>query len=58
MFLRHGCRAFTGSAPNVEASDDTTYGMLKMVLRPTGYDFEFIRAAGGTFTDSWSGVCH
>jgi hypothetical protein len=32
--------------------------MLKMVLRPTGYDFEFIRAAGGTFTDSGSGVCH
>jgi hypothetical protein len=42
----------------VEASDDTTYGTLKMVLHPTGYDFEFIRAAGGTFTDSGSGVCH
>jgi hypothetical protein len=53
-----GLYTFTGGAPNVEASDDTTYGTLKMVLRPTGYDFEFIRAAGGTFTDSGSGVCH
>ena len=53
-----GLYKFTGSAPNVEASDDTTYGALKMVLRPRGYDFEFMRAAGGTFTDSGSGVCH
>jgi acid phosphatase type 7 len=53
-----GLYAFTGAAPNVEASDDKTYGALEMALRPGGYDFQFIRAAGGTFTDSGSGTCH
>jgi hypothetical protein len=53
-----GLYTFTGSAPNVEASNDTTYGALKMVLKPSGYDFQFIRAAGGTFTDSGNGTCH
>ena len=49
---------FTGTAPNVEASNDRTYGVLKMVLHANGYDFEFVPVAGGTFTDSGSGTCH
>ena len=53
-----GLYAFSGSAPNVEASNDTTYGALKMVLKSSGYDFQFMRAAGGTFTDSGNGTCH
>jgi hypothetical protein len=53
-----GLYTFSGSAPNVEASDDTTYGALKMVLKPNGYDFNFMRAAGGTFSDSGNGTCH
>jgi hypothetical protein len=32
---------FTGTAPNIEASNDRTYGVLKMVLHPSGYEFEF-----------------
>ncbi len=50
--------AFTGDAPNVEASDATTYGALKLTLRETGYDWSFEPAADGTFTDAGSGSCH
>lgn len=49
---------FTGTAPNVEAWNDRTYGVLKMVLHSNGYDFEFVPVAGGTFTDTGSGTCH
>jgi len=49
---------FTGTAPNIEASNDRTYGVLKMVLHPNGYEFEFVPVAGGTFTDAGSGTCH
>lgn len=50
--------SFTGTVPNVEASNDTTYGALKLVLHANSYDFQFVRAAGGSFTDSGSGTCH
>jgi chitodextrinase len=53
-----GVYGFTGTAPNVEASDATTYGVLKLTLHENGYDAQFLRAAGGTFTDSVSGTCH
>jgi hypothetical protein len=43
--------------PNSEARSKT-YGVLKMVLRPTGYDWEFLAEAGKTFTDSGSTSCH
>jgi hypothetical protein len=49
---------FTGTVPNVAASNDTTYGALKLVLHANSYDFQFVRAAGGSFTDSGSGTCH
>jgi len=29
-----------------------------MVLHPSGYEFEFVPVAGGTFTDAGSGTCH
>ena len=53
-----GFYPFTGSAPNVEASDAATYGALKLTLNPTGYDWAFLRAAGGSFTDSGTTACH
>ena len=44
-----------GSAhPNSQVRNNDTFGIMKMTLRPTGYDWQFIRAAGGTFTDSGS----
>lgn len=38
--------------------DDRTDGVLALTLRPDGYDWEFLPAAGGTFTDSGSDRCH
>jgi hypothetical protein len=41
-----------------EARDNTSFGVLKLTLRPTGYDWQFIPAAGSTFTDTGSTECH
>jgi hypothetical protein len=45
-------------AANSEVRDNTSFGVLKLTLRPTGYDWQFIPAAGSTFTDSGSTECH
>lgn len=34
------------------------YGVLKLTLKTTSYDWEFVPVAGSTFTDSGSGSCH
>jgi hypothetical protein len=46
------------AAPNSEVRNWNTYGVLKLVLAPTSYTWEFIPEEGHTFTDSGSGVCH
>jgi acid phosphatase type 7 len=43
---------------NSEVHDDDTYGVLKLTLRPSGYDWEFVPVAGESFTDSGSERCH
>jgi hypothetical protein len=35
-----------------------TYGVLKLTLRAGSYDWQFLPAAGETFTDAGSGTCH
>ena len=35
-----------------------TFGVLKLTLHASGYDFQFVPEAGGTFTDSGSATCH
>jgi len=45
-------------APNSEVQNNTNYGVLKLSLHPTSYDWEFVPVPGGTFTDSGSDVCH
>lgn len=44
--------------PTSEVHDNSTPGVLKLTLRPDGYDWEFIPVAGSTFTDSGSTNCH
>jgi hypothetical protein len=44
--------------PNSEARDATTYGVLRLTLRPTGYDWLFVPQAGRSYTDAGSGACH
>jgi Cellulase (glycosyl hydrolase family 5) len=53
-----GIYGFIGTAPNIEADDATTFGALKLTLHADGYDWQFERAAGGSFTDSGSDRCH
>jgi hypothetical protein len=45
------------SAPNSEMRRDDTYGVLQLTLHPGSYDWRFVPAAGGTFTDSGSDTC-
>jgi len=52
---------FTGMGtpdPNSQVRNNTTYGILKLTLRPTSYDWQFVPEAGKTFTDSGTATCH
>jgi acid phosphatase type 7 len=44
--------------PNSEVQNDETYGVLKLTLRPKGYEWRYLSAEGGEFTDSGSARCH
>ena len=51
---------FTGigsAKPNSEVRQNTTYGVLKLTLHPTSYDWQFTPEAGASFTDSGSESC-
>ena len=50
-------RGWESSAPNSEVKDADTWGVLKLTLNPTSYDWEFIPIAGQTFTDKGSANC-
>jgi hypothetical protein len=51
-------RPFGAPEATSEVRDTTTFGVLKLTLRPTGYDWKFIPEAGKSFTDSGSDICH
>ncbi len=44
--------------PGQEAANNDTFGVLRLTLRATGYDWQFMPVAGRTFTDSGSQACH
>ena len=44
--------------PASEVREDSSYGVLKLILYPDRYDWEFVPAAGYTFTDRGSTMCH
>ena len=44
--------------PTTEARDNTSYGVLKLILYDSRYAWEFIPATGSSFTDSGSAECH
>ncbi|MGZ3158286.1 MAG: metallophosphoesterase family protein, partial [Burkholderiaceae bacterium] len=66
----HGIREFivgTGGAyltpmflrkENSESSSNTTYGVLKMVLKENSYEWEFLPVPGSAFSDRGTGECH
>jgi len=47
----------SSSAPNSQVRNNTTYGVLKLTLHPTSYDWQFIPIANQTFTDSGTAPC-
>jgi hypothetical protein len=46
-----------GPEANSEIRTDSVYGVLKLTLHPTSYDWQFIPAEGNQFTDSGSAAC-
>lgn len=44
--------------PTSEVHDDRAFGVLKLTLHATSYDWEFIPIAGQTFTDAGSAATH
>ncbi|MFN2471263.1 MAG: DNRLRE domain-containing protein [Gaiellaceae bacterium] len=50
----HGFDTF---AANSEVRLNTSWGVLKLTLRPTSYDWRFVPVAGGTAADSGSASC-
>lgn len=49
---------FSGSEPYSEVRASDIFGVLKLTLFPSRYDWEFVSVAGQTFADSGSEVCH
>jgi Fibronectin type III domain len=45
-------------AANSEVRNASTYGVLRLTLHPTSYEWQFAPEAGGTFTDAGSEPCH
>ena len=43
--------------PRSEVVNDTTFGVLRLALRPDSYDWRFLPVAGASFRDSGSGDC-
>jgi hypothetical protein len=50
--------SFTTIFPNSEVRNDTTFGVLKLTLHPSSFDWNFVPVPGQTFTDSGTQNCH
>jgi chitodextrinase len=46
------------TAANSELRDASTFGVLKLTLHPTSYDWRFTPELGKTFTDAGTTACH
>jgi hypothetical protein len=51
-------RDLAAPKPNSVVRQSDTFGVLKLTLHASSYDWEFVPEAGKTFTDSGSGTCH
>jgi len=49
--------AFNPTKPNSLVRNSDTYGILKLTLHPTSYDWQFVPEPGKTFTDSGTMNC-
>ncbi|HSD32084.1 MAG TPA: Ig-like domain-containing protein, partial [Gemmatimonadales bacterium] len=48
----------TNIFPTSEVREGRTYGVIKLTLSQTSYSWQFLPAAGGTFTDAGTESCH
>jgi len=55
-----GGSLYTVDSPieNTQVYNDNTYGVLRLILRPGGYDWQFLSAQGSSFSDAGSSTCH
>ncbi|RJG05232.1 alkaline phosphatase [Noviherbaspirillum cavernae] len=44
--------------PNSEVSDNASHGVLKLVLKDSGYEWEFLPVEDGGFVDRGTTLCH
>ncbi len=51
-------QSYNGSLPTTVVGSGSTYGVLKLTLHPTSYDWVFLPMAGQTFTDSGTASVH
>jgi hypothetical protein len=51
-------RVFALPKPNSEVRNADTFGVLKLTLHASSYDWEFVPEAGKNFHDSGKGQCH
>jgi hypothetical protein len=49
---------FENQAANSEVFNSETFGVLKLTLHSSSYDWQFVPEAGQTFTDSGTSTCH
>ena len=49
--------SFIAIQPHSEVRNNTSWGVLRLSLHPTSYDWEFVPVAGQTFTDMGSAGC-
>jgi hypothetical protein len=49
---------FGSTMANSQVRNSSTYGVLKLTLHPSSYDFRFVPIAGQSFTDGGTGSCH
>jgi chitodextrinase len=50
--------SFVTTEPNSEIRNSNTFGVLKVTLHPSSYDWQFVPESGQTFTDSGTTACH
>ena len=51
-------RPFGTIRPNSQVRNADTFGVLKLTLHPSSYEWKFVPVAGQTFTDSGTTSCH
>ncbi len=55
---RSNGQLFTPYAPNSKVRNNDTFGVIKLTLHPTSYEWQFVPVRGKTFTDAGSENCH